>query len=114
MEKTIDFKVNEQSLQEFADEWFIASLKDAERHGEIIDRRQNEVVNPYYIIGKDEIYVKKKFIEFCGNNLIVVFTLSDETQRNRTKLMNTYQYSIEKYDDVSLVLRLVDFKIDII
>lgn len=112
MEKTIDFKVNEQSLQEFADKWFVKNI-DSRNRGETIGRRNEQSINPYYIIGKDELYIKKEFIEVCENDPMITFTLSDETRRG-VALIHTYQYSVEQYDNVSLILKLVAFKVDLL
>lgn len=41
----------------------------------------------------------------------VVITLSDEAEGSRKKLINTYTYKAYKYDDVTLKLKLEDFKV---
>ena len=46
-----------------------------------------------------------------ANDPVITFTLSDNSRRFNTELVNTYQYSIEEYDNVCLKLQLIDFNV---
>lgn len=107
MNEPIYFNVKENSLQEFADK-FIVLIKDQKSFGERVDK-----INPYYIIGKKEIFVRKQIMDVIQHDPIIVFTLADISENSRTNLINTYIYTIEPYDNLSLKLVLFDFKISI-
>jgi hypothetical protein len=66
-------------------------------------------INPYYLM-KDEIIIPKRpELSEVG---IVIFELSDTSEGSRKELVNVYSYQINEYDDVSIKLNLVDFKIE--
>jgi hypothetical protein len=62
----------------------------------------------YYFM-KDTILVKKSEQFEPGNTLF--FELFDKGRNSNKDLVNTYNYAIEEYDDVSVLLRLVDFNV---
>lgn len=107
MEKTIDFEVKENSIQEFAEKYFVDPTRGMDGVG------RKEPVNPYYLLGRQEVFVRKEIMEVIENDPTIKFTLADESRNTRTRLVNIYQYSIEKYDDVLLKLELIDFKVEI-
>lgn len=107
MEKTIDFEVKENSVQEFADKYFIDAQRPMDGSG------RKEPINPYYLLGRQEVFVRKEIMEIIENDATIKFSLADESRNTRTRLVNIYQYSIEKYDDVLLKLELIDFKVEI-
>lgn len=106
MENVMSFEVKENSIHEFADKYLV----DPQRPQ---DTGRKEPINPYYILGRQEIYIRKEIMDVIQNDSVIKFELADESRNNRTRLVNIYQYSIEKYDDVLLKLELIDFKIEI-
>lgn len=107
MEQTLNFEVKENSLQEFAEKYFV-NIDRPQDFG----RSSKEQLNPYYILGRQEIFVRKNIIDVIEKDPVIKFTLSDLSNISRATLLNTYQYSIEKYDDVLLKLVLIDFKVE--
>lgn len=108
MENTLNFNVKENSIQEFAKN-YIVHLENPRDFG----RRESEVINPYYILGKDKFYVKRSIKDLIPGINGIVFTLSDESRNNGTKLTNTYVYHIDAYDDILFELILIDFKVEV-
>lgn len=103
--QTIKFLVKDKSANTFFAEHAIASDK--------YDRqsiRNNDDLSPYYLM-KDEIILKKSSGIQHGQQ--VIFQLSDQSAASRKPLTNTYTYNVEGYDDVSLRLTLIDFKIEL-
>jgi hypothetical protein len=105
---TLKFEVKENSIQEFAEKWFVTLDRPQD-----FARREREPINPYYILGQQNIYVRKEIMSIISNDPAIVFTLSDLSRNTNTKLTNTYVYAIEPYDDVLLQLDLIDFKVEV-
>lgn len=72
--------------------------------------RNGDDLNPYYFM-KDEIILKQSPAIMPGQK--VVFHLADYGAGSRRPMTNIYTYDVEKYDDLSVRLKLADFKITI-
>lgn len=96
----MNFKIRDNSLNEFMKK-FAVNYKPEESYG-------STERNPYYLM-KDNIFIKKE--AFDPNIKEVVFELSDQSRYSEKQLINYYKYDVYPYDDVSIMLDLVDFKI---
>jgi hypothetical protein len=105
MEKLNSYKVKEASINEFASKWFASDGRD--------DRRNQDCTGQFHLIGRETIMVKKEIMEVIKNDPAIEFEISDESRRFGTPLKNTYQYSIEPYDDVCLKLLLIDSSVEL-
>lgn len=63
-----------------------------------------------YYLFKDKIPVKKGGLISEGDE--IVFEFEDRTARTDYPIKNVYKYEAVKYDDISLVLELIDFKVE--
>jgi len=104
--ETINLTVKESSVQEFVNKYVLPEIAD-----ERIDRR--EVINPYNVFGKDEIYVRNSITKILGNDKKICITLSDKSRMFNTSLKNVYTYEIFMHDSLSLMLKLIDFKVEV-
>lgn len=66
--------------------------------------------NPYYYL-KDAMYFKKDRGINIGDT--ITFELDDRAQQSCAFLTNTYTYNATEYDSVSLLMKLVDFKVSL-
>ena len=64
-----------------------------------------------YHLLRDEMYFKKDCDVSEGD--LVKIELFDESQMSRKRLVNTYTYKAETYDDVAIKMTLQDFKVDL-
>lgn len=96
------FKVKDESLQAF----FLKNLTNTpERRN---DGFGNTNISCYHYL-QDELIFKKDGDVKEGQQ--VVFELKDRSQFSNKELTNKYTYKAENYDDVSIKLKLIDFKI---
>ena len=67
--------------------------------------------NIYYLM-KDEIFLNKN----CGIDVggLITFEIKDQSRMSNRELKNIYQYVVNEYDDVSVRLELVFFKIIVV
>lgn len=65
-------------------------------------------ISPYHLM-RDEIILPKR--PELANVDEIVFELEDQSQNSRARLVNTYRYDIDPYDDVSLKLTLTSFSV---
>lgn len=104
-----DFKVFESSLREFLAE---NGLGDKARNlDEMSENLKRSAVNNCYLM-QNTLNFKIDNPAGIKAGQKVVITLSDEANGSRTKLVNTYTYKAHKYDDVTLQLKLEDFKVE--
>lgn len=59
---------------------------------------------------QDQLHLKKN----CGIKIgdFIVIELSDTSSGSKTVLLNTYKYEAINYDDYSIIIQLIDFKIE--
>jgi hypothetical protein len=101
--ETKTFDVKEKSIIEFFKENSIYQID----YNQIYEGRASK-----YSLFKDEIIIKKtKEFEKCG---IVTFEISDYGRGSEKKLINKYTYELKSYDDVSVMLTLVNFEIKLV
>lgn len=73
------------------------------------DRLYDERQNLYHFM-RDEIVLKNETIK---DGYRVIFILDDVSKGSDRKLSNIYTYDAYTYDDISVILKLIDFKIEI-
>lgn len=99
----ITFNVKEKSINHFFEQHAIDYYRED---------RSNSVmrgsISAYHLM-RDDLYLKKS--SGIQENQTVIFELSDEAAGSGKKLLNTYTYMSEKYDDVGIKLKLIDFKL---
>lgn len=80
--------------------------------GSIVDDEFNtrKGVNVYSQM-RDRMYFKKGLIVDIGDE--VVFELFDSSQRTGAELINRYIYKANEYDDISIEMVLIDFKVEL-
>lgn len=74
-----------------------------------LNLEKNRQADPFHYLFKDELIIPKR--EELKDKLFIQFEVEDHT--NESILTNTYKYQKEYYDDVSLKLVLVDFKVTV-
>lgn len=94
------FNVKDKSLQEF----FKRNLSNYSPN----DIRSVMDISAYHYL-QDELIFKKDGDIKAGET--VVFELSDYTKMSNKPLTNVYTYKAESYDDVSIKLTMIAFKI---
>jgi len=101
-----DFKVNENSVQDFVKRYVIIDGRD-------IDPR--DVFNPYNILGREEIIIRDIFVDDYELDVdgLAQFTLSDRARESGKHLVNTYTYRLDQNDSISFKLVLVEFKVEL-
>lgn len=102
---TIVFNVKEKSINHFFEQHAIDYYRE-DRSNSVM--RGSGSISAYHLM-RDDLYLKKS--SGIQENQQVVFELSDEAAGSGTKLLNTYTYQSEKYDDVGIKLKLIDFRI---
>lgn len=60
---------------------------------------------------RDEIVIPKDRVELTPSSKVII-KLSDEARERRSKLTNTYVYSVDEYDSISFKLTLIDFEVE--
>lgn len=103
MTDTLTFNVKDKSVNHFFEQHAIELGLDDAR-----DIRGRNGISSYHLM-KDELYLKKS--SGIVENQTVIFELEDIASGSRSKLVNTYTYLSEKYDDVGIKLKLMDFKV---
>lgn len=98
------FNVKDGSVHEFFKKYAVIK---PDPH---LDRAYPEDFNPYRLMA-DKILVKKSIVNEVKNECTLVIELFDEGRFSGKKLINEYTYAIEPYDDISLQLELMDFKV---
>lgn len=103
-EKT--FNVREQSLIEFFEKFQPGCEGLAEGIRQRCD--PSEKTSPYHLM-QDTIILRNS----CGikEGTKVMFHLVDDSSRSGTKLAHEYEYEASKYDDCTIELKLVTFKV---
>lgn len=102
--------VKEQSVVQFLN----SNIPQAEKVIIILDEYQNHCrdekqVSVYHLM-KDDMHFDKD----CGIKVgqKVTIELTDYARRSEKKLRNTYTYEAQEYDDVTIKMKLVDFKVE--
>ena len=101
------FNVKEESIFEF-----FARNVEGFKEREIKDGMNSHHQSPYHLM-VDKIYISKNGMIGIERPGVVEFVLEDRGSGSGRTLLNTYTYKIEEHDDVSLMLRLVDFKVEL-
>jgi len=97
----LSFNVKEKSI--------VSYFTDMITNSKVRDSRGCDgELNPYYFL-KDELYFKKDRGINIGDT--ITFELDDRGRMSDAYLRNTYVYEASEYDSVSLLLKLVDFKV---
>lgn len=107
MNKTMKIKLNvkDKSVVAFLEERLLGyKPNECDRHVVSHD------VSAYHLL-KDRMYFKKDCGLMPGDFLKI--ELFDEAKMSRRRLINTYTYTVEAYDDVAVMLTLYDFKVDV-
>lgn len=89
------------------------SVKDKSLHtffGITKDDRREIDSSPYYLMKEEIILPRNKDLP-RDSEAVVIFELEDISQMSRKRLINTYTYKLDSYDDVSVRLTLIDFNI---
>lgn len=63
-------------------------------------------ISPYHLLRNEIILPKKPELP---EGTEILFELEDESKQSLTSLLNYYTYLVEKYDDVSVKLVLINF-----
>lgn len=103
MTTTKTFNVKDGSLNQF----FLDNALGVDRNNRDSMRHFQECT-PFNLMN-DEILLKKSDTLQPGRH--VVFELEDRGQQSGKDLVNRYEYHIYQYDDVSVKLVLLDFKV---
>jgi len=74
--------------------------------------KQDQHYNPYYLM-QDQLFVRGLKFTNKKDEFVVEFVISDKAKNTHTMLTNYYQYTLLSYDDVSDVLQLSDYKVEI-
>lgn len=98
----LTFNVKEKSIIHFFEEHAIG--QEEKRHN------ARDGISAYHLM-QDELYLKKS--SGIAESQKVVFELTDQSYGAKTKLLNTYIYQSEKYDDVGIKLKLIDFSVTV-
>ncbi len=102
--EAIVFNVKEKTIHHFFEQFAIDYVARDVKGSIYSD------VSAYYLM-KDELYFKRS--SDIGEGQTIVFELSDIAAGSRSELLNTYTYLSEKYDDVGIKLKLIDFKVTV-
>lgn len=97
----LSFNVKEKSIESYFQEMIVTPLDM---------RRNNHDQSPYYFL-KDEMYFKKDRGIKIGDT--ITFELDDRGISSQKLLTNTYTYEANEYDSVSILLKLIDFKVSL-
>jgi len=96
----VSFNVKDKSVYDF---FYTRVLED--------ERLFTKELNPYCFM-RDELFFKKNCDIKVGE--IVRMELSDTSRLSKKELINVYLYKAEEYDDVSIKLILIDFKVELL
>ena len=100
-------KVKENSIEKYLNELKCIDKQIVINDNDSISGRNS--INVYELF-KDSFNVLKNKGVSIGDK--VEFTLSDKAYKSRGELINTYLYEAIEYDDVSITMKLIDFKVE--
>ena len=104
METKVALQVKDKSVVEFLKE----NLVEGEEKRSLLSRDGSISQNPYYSMRKEMFF--KKSDKFNSNDIVVI-SLSDSSKASSQELVNEYCYQVEYYDDISVKLVQIGFRV---